>query len=160
MNINYIRRCITSLAVVAASVGLASAADVNVCLHLTTGEKVYFYFEDHPVMSFDGSSVTMSHKDSQVKVLDCAALHKVTFDDNSGVAAVAAPAGTVSARAGVVTLAGFPAGTCVTVVSASGVAVYTGGTVADDVTTVDLTAHAPGVYIVNAGSLSCKITNR
>ncbi len=160
MNIKFIRRCIASLTVAAASVGIASAADVNVCLHLTTGEKVYFYFEDHPVMSFDGSSVTMTHKDSQVKVLDCAVLRKITFDDNSGVAAVDAPAGTVSARAGVVTLAGFPAGTRVAVVSASGVTVYAGETLSDDITTVDLTAHAPGVYVVTAGSLSCKITNR
>lgn len=146
-------------AMAATGAGSATAADVNVCLHLNGGEKVYFFFEDHPVLTFEGNQMHITYKTDQVSVHDYATVRKITFEDNSGVEQVAGDSGSITSRAGIVTLTGFGAGTAVSVTSAGGQVLLSDTMPGGEPYSIDLNRYAKGMYIITANAISYKVTN-
>lgn len=147
-------------AAIAGAVSTVQAANVNVCLHLNSGEKAYFYFEDHPVMTFDGSDMHMTYKGNQLSVHGFSAVHKITFEDKSGIDAAKTTDGTITSNAGVVTLSGFKPGTAVNVADVNGRLLLSDAIATDEHYSLSLDSYAKGVYIVTVGNISYKVTNR
>lgn len=157
-----IRPTLRALAIATAltAAGAAAAAEVSVCLHLKSGQKVAFSFLDHPVLTFEGDELHITYKTEQVSVHDYNTVRKITFEDISGTRAVTGDTGSITSRGGTVTLTGFSAGTPVTVVSVNGQVMLSGTIDGDGSCLIDLGSYARNVYIITAGAVSCKVTNR
>lgn len=154
-----IRALVLATAMTITGAGVATAADVSVCLHLNGGEKVFFSFRDHPVLTFEGNQMHITYKTDQVSAHDYTTVRKITFEDVSGVKEVTEGNGRISSRAGIVTLTGFAAGTAVSVVSVNGQVMLT-DTIADgEPYCIDLSGYAKNVYIIRANAISYKVTN-
>lgn len=148
--------CLTALAVAFS----AGAEGNNIWLHLKSGEKVIFNFDNHPIMSFDHNNI-MTVKDAKKSVTTKAfsLLHKMTFVDASGIndAIVDKDGKIMHVTPADLTLVGFKAGTQVTVTTAAGVTLLSKTIEDESPVDISLGGYAPGVYIVVAGNMSYKI---
>lgn len=148
-----------ALCVMASAVSL-KAADNSVCLHLTTGEKLVFAFENKPVMTF-GEKNSLVVKDATKSVTTNAfdKLQKITFDLPAGLEDAIADANGEISRESVdsFTLAGFKEGTVISIVSINGVCLKTFKIENEKPVTVSLAGYGKGVYIISAGTVSCKV---
>jgi len=156
-------RIISRLLCIAAIFGAfsAKAADgSNIYLHLKTGEKVVFSFANRPVMTFgDDNSMTIEDKNKSVTTNAFDKLHKVTFNETTGIAdAVADNNGKIQFTSPTgLTFIGFKTGTQVSVTSSNGITVMTATIDNDEPLTVSLDACPKGVYIVVADDVTYKI---
>ncbi len=139
----------------------ADSTAKDVCLNFTTGEKIYFSFDSHPVLTINDSEIKMSSAENGIFIYSMADLHKITFENGSGVSESPLPgsdSGTISREnREFVAFNGFKAGTRVNIVSASGISMFRGHIPDADTFRINLEKFSPGIYIIKAGSKSYKI---
>ena len=154
-----LRAIAIATALATAGAGPATAAEVSVCLHLNSGEKVSFPFLHHPVLTFEGNQLQITYKTSQVSVHDYNTVRKITFDDVSGIRQVADDTGRITSQGGLVTLTGFRAGTTVSVVSVNGQVLLSDTMTGAEPYCIDLSQYSRNVYIITADVVSYKVSN-
>lgn len=151
--------CAALLAI--AGVATLQAADISsVCLHLTTGEKLFFAFENQPTMTFgENNSLVVKDATKSVSTNAFDKLKKITFDSPAGISdAIVDAEGEISREsADSFTLAGFKEGTVVTVTSVNGICLATVKIENEKPVAISLAGYGNGVYIISAGAVSCKV---
>lgn len=140
----------------------ADSTAKDVCLNFTTGEKIYFSFDSHPVLTIIDSEIKISSAKNEIFIYSIENLHKITFENDSGISDYPLPGddnGTISREdSEFIAFNGFKPGTTVDIVSASGVSMFRGHISDDNTFKISLRNFNPGIYIIRAGSKSCKMT--
>lgn len=137
-----------------------AGATTPLCLHLTTGEKIVFAFENTPVMSFGkDNAITIKDAKKQITTNAYDKVRKVSFEDPAAISDALADAdgSIVRDNASEFKLVGFKPGTQVVVANVVGQqldAVTIGN---EPVYVISLAAYPAGVYIISTGSISCKV---
>jgi len=63
----------------------ADSTAKDVCLNFTTGEKIYFSFDSHPVLTIIDSEIKISSAKNEIFIYSMENLHKITFENDSGI---------------------------------------------------------------------------
>lgn len=140
-----------------------TAKDVEICLNLDGGKKIYVKDSRRLSLKINGDKLTIYCDGKETATYDSGDIHKITFEQNSGIHDLTGDGSDsgMLMRDGAtgIRLSGFIAGTQVGIYTIGGLCVRH-FSIPDDNSdiSIDLEGLSPGIYIVTARNSSFKIS--